>query len=166
MSSPRTSPIGRYIDAIAGAETNHQAIAAAINQATEGARVAGPLVGRWRKGTIAISPGNLAALARAYDRSPLEAFVVAGLLDRSDAEPGLDADAVKLIKKIIGDTKRGDKGSRQVSAAGDGASDEVDAAIDITRRALRDTRPARTREERTRMENQAARKDPKRGHGA
>lgn len=111
MSPDDRSVIGRYIEALAGRGAPHAAVAAAINRTVPGARVAGTLVGRWRSGSVAVSPGNLAALARAYGRSPLEAFVIAGYLEESDAREGLDADALALIRHIRGD---GDGGGSNV----------------------------------------------------
>ncbi|WP_235738949.1 hypothetical protein [Nocardioides alcanivorans] len=92
--------VALYIDALAGPETQHQAIAKAINERNPGSRVAGTLVGRWRGCKLDLTPGSLAALARAYGRNPLEAFVVAGLLTLDEALDALDADAVRLIKRI------------------------------------------------------------------
>jgi hypothetical protein len=94
------SALARYIDLLAGADTPHSKIAAAINEANPGARVAGPLVSRWRSQQLDVSPGNLAALARAYGRSPLEAFVIVGLLDKSEAEGGLDAGSSAVIDYV------------------------------------------------------------------
>lgn len=101
------SALARYIDLLAGKDAKHSEIASAINAKNPGARVAGPLVGRWRSQQLDVSPGNLAALARAYGRNPLEAFVVAGLLEQREAEGGLDADSIAMLKRVAGDPAAG-----------------------------------------------------------
>jgi hypothetical protein len=90
-----------YIDeVVGGAAIKNAAIAQHVNEMVHGARLAGALVGRWRRGEVEISPGNLAALARAYGRNPLEAFVIAGLLRQEEAEAGLDLDSLVLLAKV------------------------------------------------------------------
>lgn len=92
--------MGPYIDLIAGADTPHAVVAERINTRVEGARIAGSLVGRWRKGEVDGNPGNLSALAIAYDRNPIEAFVVAGLLDEEYALPALTPHSVQLLGQV------------------------------------------------------------------
>lgn len=92
--------MGPYIDLIAGADTPHAVVAERINNRVEGARIAGSLIGRWRKGEVDGNPGNLSALAIAYDRNPLEAFVVAGLLDEEYAIAALSPHAIQLLGQV------------------------------------------------------------------
>lgn len=58
-------------------------------------------VSRWFTGdTQPTDAGNVAALAMAYGRSPVEAFVAAGLLDFHDAARGLNASQRRLLRSL------------------------------------------------------------------
>lgn len=92
--------VARYIELVAGADTAHATIANHVNAEVKTAHFAGPLIGRWRRGEVDISPGNLAAFARAYDRNPLEAFVAANLLELAEAAQGLDDDAMQMLAMV------------------------------------------------------------------
>lgn len=94
--------VAAYINVIAGKKTAHATIANYVNDEIDDARFAGPLIGRWRKGEVDISPGNLAAFARAYKRNPLEAFVAACLLEIEEVENGLDEESLELLGSLEG----------------------------------------------------------------
>lgn len=60
-------------------------------------------VSRWFNGaTQPTDAGNVAALAVAYKRNPVEAFVAAGLLELKDAIGALTPDEVALLAEVSG----------------------------------------------------------------
>lgn len=88
-----------YVREVAGPVTTRAAIATHVNEQT-GARLAGPLVGQWLDCKVSVSAGNLAAFARAYGKSPLSAFVAAGVLDETEAVACLDDDELALLGRV------------------------------------------------------------------
>jgi transcriptional regulator with XRE-family HTH domain len=58
-------------------------------------------ISRWFTGdTQPTDAGNVAAIAIAYGRNPVEAFVAAGLLDLHDAAKGLTRSEVRLLESL------------------------------------------------------------------
>lgn len=95
--------VARYIDRLAGgtaSEVSNASIAQHVNERVHGAKFAGALIGRWRRGEVDISPGNLAALSRAYDRNPVEAFLLANMLSFEEARGALDIDSLRLLADV------------------------------------------------------------------
>lgn len=66
--------------------------AANVNQAT---------VSRWiNEKKVPTEAANVAFLARAFGRNPLEAFVAAGMLEESEAGQGLSAESRRLLSGL------------------------------------------------------------------
>lgn len=97
--------IARYIEAVVGTDADgkpipHASIAKRVNEEYEDAQFAGPLIGRWRRGEVAISDGNLATFARAYGRNPVEAFVIANRITIDEAMRALDDSAMSMLADL------------------------------------------------------------------
>ena len=91
----------RYVTTISGG-TKRTAIAQTINKRDpDGPKINQSSITRWYTGESAKpSPAHAAALALAYGRSPLEAFVAGALLDLEHAIDGLDADSIALLADL------------------------------------------------------------------
>jgi len=93
MNTQLGSAWARYICRISGTDKR--------NVIAKEAGVSPSAVSRWLTGrTQPTDAGNVAALALAYGRSPVEAFVAAGLLDVNDASRGLSEEELSLLADV------------------------------------------------------------------
>lgn len=90
-----------YLEAVAGT-TSRKDIARAISEVTP-RPVAPSTISNWFGGKHQpTNAAHVAAVALAYGRSPLEAFVAARLLDIETAAAGLDAESLSLLARLEG----------------------------------------------------------------
>lgn len=83
---------GRYVQYVIGDD----------NQTTAAARVgvAQPTIGRWLEGNVP-DRANVAALAQAYGRSELEAFIAAGMLTADQVGRSLNKASRELLASLF-----------------------------------------------------------------
>jgi len=90
-----------YLEAVAGT-TSRKDIAERVSAWTP-SRVAASTITNWFRGKHRpTNAAHVAAFALAYERSPLEAFVAARLLDVETAIKGLDSESVALLAQLEG----------------------------------------------------------------